>query len=512
MHRLIFAIPCLLLSQCEQAEISTSTAVPVPEPPAVVEEVTESADHTKSVVRITATRQRWNPGQPWEKQAPRKRRSLGAIIEGEQIITTAEMIADATFIELETTDGLKRIAANPIAVDYEANLALLEVEASENGDFFDSLTPLKIASTPPVPGDMLKIIQVEDNGNPITTCGPVQSVDVVSSFLSSQFFLTYEVKASMQSAASSFTLPVLFEGELAGLLTSYNSKDQLSDVSSTEVLNQFLKDASDGEYQGFPSLGVSTSSTEDTNFREYLQLSDEVGGIYVSKIVKGGSAEKAGLEVGDVITKADSFPIDRLGYFEHERYGRLFWSHLVRGSKATGETTSLEILRDGELQVLEVTLERRSVDEQLVPSYTFGKAPNYLIKGGMVFQELSQPLLESFGEEWQTRAPLDLLNAWQNPSDYEEDADRIVFLAGVIATPATVGYEPLRNLIVEEVNGVAIRDMKGLLEAFNNPPADGLHAIAFQGEGILVYLDEVTATAVDSQLMQRGINRLSRAE
>ncbi|MGB1130972.1 MAG: hypothetical protein ACPG4K_13050, partial [Haloferula sp.] len=139
MHRLIFAIPCLLLSQCEQAEISTSTAVPVPEPPAVVEEVTESADPTKSVVRITATRQRWNPGQPWEKQAPRKRRSLGAIIEGEHIITTAEMIADATFIELETTDGLKRIAANPIAVDYEANLALLEVEASENGDFFDGI-------------------------------------------------------------------------------------------------------------------------------------------------------------------------------------------------------------------------------------------------------------------------------------------------------------------------------------------------------------------------------------
>ena len=161
---------------------------------------------------------------------------------------------------------------------------------------------------------------------------------------------------------------------------------------------------------------------------------------------------------------------------------------------------------------LEVELERLTIEDQLVPSYTFDSAPNYLIKGGMLFQELTQSLLEAFGEEWKSRAPLDLLNAWQNPSDYEEEADRVVFLSGVIATPATVGYEPLRNLIVSEVNGTPIRNMKNLITAFDNPPADGLHAIRFRDEGILIYLDEVTSTAVDSQFMQRGINRLSRAE
>ena len=196
----------------------------------------------------------------------------------------------------------------------------------------------------------------------------------------------------------------------------------------------------------------------------------------------------------------------------HELYGRLFWSHLVRGSKATGETTRLAILREGQPSTLEVTLERRSAEDQLVPSYTFGKAPNYLIKGGMLFQELSQPLLEAFGEEWQSRAPLDLLDAWQNPTEYEDRAERIVFLSGVIATPATVGYEPLRNLIVDEVNGTPIRDMRSLITAFDTPPTDGLHAISFRDEGILIYLDEVTSTAVDTQLMQRGISRLSRAE
>ena len=512
MFRLLFFLPCLLLLQCKpRTEAPAAPIAPQTEGTSDTPSEVVSSDPTQSVVRITATRQRWNPGQPWEKQAPRKRRSLGAIVDGPRVITTAEMVADATFIELETTDGLKRANATVVAVDYEANLALLKVNEQEADDFFQELEPLKIAEVPG-PGDTLEILQVEDNGNSITTRGPIQSVDVVSNFLPAHFFLTYEVKASMQSAASSFTLPVLFDGALAGLLTSYNSKDQLSDVSSTEILQQFLKDASDGEYEGFPSLGISTASTEDSNFRAYLKLPDEVGGIYISKVRKDGSADKAGIKTGDVITTIDALPIDRLGYFDHEIYGRLFWSHLVRGSKAIGESATLEVLREGEPLTVEVPLERLEISDQLVPSYAFGTPPNYLIKGGLLFQELSQPLLEAFGEEWRSRAPLNLLDAWENPTAYEEDYDRIVFLSGVIATPATVGYESLRNMIVSEVNGTPIRSMSSLVAAFDNPPADGLHSIRFKDEEILIYLDEVTSTAVDGELMQRGISRLHRAD
>jgi len=513
MHRALFLLPCVFLTHCKPPATQTSAPAERPADEMKVEEpaIAEPTDPTESVVRITSTRQKWNPGQPWEKQAPRKRRSLGAVVDGPRVLTTAEMVADSTFIELETTDGLKRAAATVAAVDYEANLALLEIQEDEAADFFEVMTPLAISEIPG-PGEVLEILQVEDNGNSITTKGPIQSIDIVSNFLPAHFFLTYEVKASMQSAASSFTLPVIHDGALAGLLTSYNSKDQLSDVSSTEIMQKFLEDAADGEYEGFPSLGIGTSSTEDSNFRAYLKILDEVGGIYVSRVRKGGSADKAGLLVSDVITSIDTHPIDRLGYFEHELYGRLFWSHMVRGSRAVGETVSLGILRDGKPLDIEVTLERLKAEEQLVPSYSFGVPPNYLIKGGMLFQELNQPLLEAFGDEWKSRAPLNLLHAWENPSDYEDDHDRIVFLSGVIATPATVGYEPLRNLIVSEVNGTSIRNMKDLTTAFDSPPADGLHSIRFRDEAFQIYLDEVTSTAVDSQLVERGITRLYRTE
>ena len=157
-------------------------------------------------------------------------------------------------------------------------------------------------------------------------------------------------------------------------------------------------------------------------------------------------------------------------------------------------------------------LDRRDEQDQLVPAYTFGKAPSYLVKGGLVFQELTRPLLEAFGDEWQSRAPLNLLDVYENPQKYESRGRRIVFLAGVIATPATVGYEPLRNLIVTKVNGKDIKDIKSLIEAFGQPGADGMDRIEFDEEEFSVYIDEAASDAVDAQLLQRGLSRLSKAE
>jgi hypothetical protein len=89
--------------------------------------------------------------------------------------------------------------------------------------------------------------------------------------------------------------------------------------------------------------------------------------------------------------------------------------------------------------------------------------------------------------------------------------DRVVLLTGVIPTPATVGYESLRNLIVTKVNGKPIKNLQGLIAAFDdNAPA--IHSIEFDEENLTINLDEETSSAVDSQLLKRGLNRLSRAE
>ncbi len=500
----------LALTSCEPPKkaAAATTEAPVVSEPKAAEERPELKE---SVVRINSTQQTWNPGQPWEKNPPGQRRALAPIVGKDQVLTTGELVADASYLEFESTDGTRMLPAKVIAVDFEANLALLGPADQEKGaKFFEGTKPLELGASPKI-GDMLDILQVEENGMPLLTAGSLQSVDVITNFLEGQFFLTFEVKASMQSAASSFSLPVLQNGKLAGLLASYNSKDQLSDVTSTELLARFLQAAKTTPYAGFPSLGISTSRTEDPSFRKWLKLADDQGGLYVSNVKKGGAAETAGLRKGDVLLAIGEHTIDRRGYYNHPIYGSLFWSHMVRGEKNTGDVISLSLLREGQPLKLDVTLTRSDETKKLVPSYTFNTAPNYLVKGGLIFQELTKPLLEAFGDEWKSRAPLNLLDPWQNPEKYEDKADRIVFLSGVIPTPATIGYERLRNLVVKKVNGQEIRDMKSLMEAFNKG-ADGLHSIEFDEENLTVQLDEIATTTVDKQLLQRGLPKLSRVK
>ena len=499
---------CLALFSCEGPSLEKETIVTTEAASAEV----PAADLTASVMRINSTSQAWNPGQPWEKTPPSNLRSLGAIVAPERVLTTGEMVANATYLELESPDGSRTAQAEIVAVDYEANLALLTVKSDEERPgFFEGTRPLPLAEAPVIGGE-LSIFQVEDNGTTLLTAGILQSVDVSESFLAGQGFLTYMVKASMQSAASSFTLPVLRGDALAGVLMSYDSKDQISDVLAVDVVARFLENAKEDGYAGFPSLGVSASRTEDPSFRKFLKLTPDQGGLYIGKVRKGGAADLAGVKVGDVLLSVAGQPIDKRGYYTHPHYGSLFWGHIVRGEKSTGEEIALGILRDGEPMEITATLAREEPQDRIVPDYQFDRAPNYLVKGGFIFQELTRPVLEAFGKDWSTRAPLNLLDAYENPEKFEGKAERVIFLSGAIPTPATVGYERLRNLIVKKVNGTEIDSMKTLIAAFDKPNAEGLHSIEFMEEDFTVYLDEAVSTMVDSTLLQRGLNRLSRAE
>ncbi len=514
--RPLLTLPLLLaLTACDPTSSKPveETSVPAVEAPpaAPVQDVPAPVEIRNSVVRVNSTQESWNPGQPWEKSPPGQRRALAAIVAPRQILTTSELVADATYLEFESPDGTRFAQAKVTAVDYEANLALLEPLDEADGDaFFKDTVPLELTEPPEI-GDSLDILQIEDNGLALLTPGNLRSIEILSNFLSGHSFLTYLVKASMQSAASSYSLPVLQDGKLAGVLISYNSKDQICEVASTDIISRFLKDTAAGDYQGFPSLGISIARTEDNSFRQWLKLTDDQGGIYVQSVRKGGAADQAGIKKGDVVLALDGHPIDRRGYYQHPNYGNVFWGHLVRGEKSTGDTVTLSLLRDGEPLEIQATLTREEESSKLVPGYTFGTAPNFLVKGGFVFQELTRPLMEAYGKEWESRAPLEFLDALENPEKYEDKIDRVVFLSGSIPTPATVGYESLRNLIVRKVNGKEIRDMKSLIEAFENNTEE-LHAIEFEDDEFTVYLDDTAATQVDSQLLQRGISPLSRAE
>ena len=464
------------------------------------------ADLGQSVVRVNTTVQNYSPSQPWEKTQPRKRRGLGAVLSNQTVLTTAKMAADAIYLEFQSADSSRNVPAKVIAIDYEANLALL---GPANGTGF--LSSLKAAelSTPLKQKDDLNIVQLEDKGTTQMTPGTIRSMELLSTFVSGRFFLSYEVKASIQTESNSYTLPAFKGDQLAGILTSYDSKEQSCDIISIDIIRSFLEDAKDGNYLGFPSLGVGYSSTEDPNFRAWLKLPEDQGGLYISHVTPGGSAAASDIKKDDVLLSIAGFSIDRKGYYEHPDYGPLFWTHLVRGAHRVGEEVPTKVLRDGE--EIELILKLKRSTDNLVQTHLHDQAPPYLIKGGLVFQELSLPYLKAFGKEWSSRAPLNLLDVYNNPEAHaEEGRRRVVILTRVIPTDATIGYERIASQIVKSVNGKPVAGLPEVAEALAQTPTNGLHEIDTDDSPYRIYLDQSLADRVDQQFKASGLPSLSR--
>ena len=297
------------------------------------------------------------------------------------------------------------------------------------------------------------------------------------------------------------------------MLLSYSSKEQTANVLPTPIIEKFLADLEDGDYKGFPNLGVSFAQTLDETLRDFVGIAEKDGGIFVRNIAKEGSADKAGIKKGDIILSIGGMPIDSRGNYEHAEYGKLSFSHLVRGGAKTGDVVKIEVIRDGEPMSIDVELARKPPETYLVDPYMFDRGPKYLIFGGLIFQELTLPYLQSWGDEWQNRAPFKLVHANANPEPFEKEGrDKLVFLSNVLKTPSTLGYEAINSAIITDVNGQSINNIQDLATAMATPPADGIHVIEFSDFPKIIYVDDRASKAVNQQLTNYGIGQLQRLE
>src|SRR5438445_9208787 len=116
-----------------------------------------SADEVKpepplSVVRVNVTNQPWDFGRPWGKRPPYSRRAIGTVLTGNRVLVTAELVANANYVELETAEGGQKVPASVEVVDYEANLALLKTDDTA---FLKDYKPLELAHA--TVGDLLAV-------------------------------------------------------------------------------------------------------------------------------------------------------------------------------------------------------------------------------------------------------------------------------------------------------------------------------------------------------------------
>src|SRR3989449_3796022 len=254
----------------------------------------EAKQKPLSLVRVNVTGQPYDYFRPWQKKAPISKRALGAVLSQGRVLVTADLVANQNYVELERAESGEKIAANVQVIDYEANLALLEPTEKK---FLDGLSPLEFALDTAV-GDRLAAWQLEPTGALVVTEGLVTTVQMMRYPVDVGQFLAYRMSISMQYRENSYTVPLVKDNKLAGLLLRYDPRTQLLDVIPAPIITHFLKEAEGEHYRGFPSAGFSFFPTRDPQLRNYAGQTGKPGGVYVTSVEPNSPAMNAGLEVG----------------------------------------------------------------------------------------------------------------------------------------------------------------------------------------------------------------------
>lgn len=107
------------------------------------------ATEQAGIVSVRVTSQTYDPIVPWMKNADQSLQGNALVVDGHRLLTTADLVKSSTLIEVRKFGRYPDYPARRVLVDYETNLALLEVASPE---FWENLRPLPLAETGELPG------------------------------------------------------------------------------------------------------------------------------------------------------------------------------------------------------------------------------------------------------------------------------------------------------------------------------------------------------------------------
>jgi hypothetical protein len=493
----------LVTAGCASARPPASAPAAPPAPAAVAApDTTASNGHLRTgIVSVRVTGQDWNWRAPWEKQAPWTRTVTGLVVPGRKILLASTAFGNHLLVEAQKLGSEERTVARVELVDQEGPLALVAVD---DPAFWEGLEPLPLADRAPGEGDVT-ILRWQRSGLLDAFPGTVRQVRSGRHGLSQTSLLTLEIGTSTDGLGESEV--VIAKGRVAGLVTG-RAGDAYAALAAP-VLAQFLEGASRGEWRSFARAGLAWQDLTNPALREWLGLRPGETGIRLTRVARHGSAGGV-LKPGDVVLELGGAKLDPTGYYEHPLYGRMLFALLFSDGRQPGETMPVRVLRDGERLELELPLRAMRPEQDRVPPYVFGRGPDYLVVGGLVFQELTRPYLAAWGD-WARRAPPRILVEMdREPEDAVGEPKRVVLLSSVLPDAANLGYQELRDLIVERVNGRAVGRLTDLRQAFAAPQG-GFHVVDFvAGQGAArAVLDAAEAQAAAARLQQAyGVEKL----
>lgn len=444
-------------------------------------------DPSQSMVTLRVTSQDHDHYSPWVRGREQTEFFHGFLIRPGLFLTTAAELAHHQHITLTKIGMNRRVPATVQVMDEDANLALVKCE---DPALLEGMVPLEIGPDR-LEGLELEICRLEGDA---LLRQPVHFLEPSGIFSLHNAF-RYACDLSVTTSGAGWAEGIFHDGMLMGISYNYNGKTKEMRIISPVGIRRFLEDVDDGRHDGMVYSNLYTKNLyHRPHLRSKLGLPQEGGGVFVAKVPRL-SSEYGLVKVGDVLLTVDGYPLNSRGKVNWEPTGPIDFEAIIFRHQV-GEVVEMGLFRDGKPMVVKVPLRAMPERPYLIPQYQYEGRPSYVVYGGMVFQVLTRKFSRLWNNKWPTSIHRNLVYRMDN-AHIEAEEGRVdhVILNRVLPAKVNVGYQDLRQRVVESVNGKAILSIADLKGAFDAAQAGSYVEIVFEG-GIRAVLsvDEVKAT------------------
>jgi len=460
-----------------------------------------------SVVKVFCVHSRPNFSLPWQRK--RQVRSTGSgfciNLERRAILTNAHCIEWHSQVKVQRRGTDTKFVAKVLSVGWECDCAVLTVEEDE---FWDGMKCVQLSPKIPHLEDAVLCVGFPVGGDTISvSSGVISRIEVMVYAQACTELLGIQIDAAINDGNSGGPAFNQF-GECVGMAFQSMMADKAENVGyiiPTVVITHFLNDLlKHGKYTGFPMLGVDIQTMENPDLRDSLGMATKQKGVLVSRVAPTSAPAKV-LKPNDVLLSFDRQPISNDGTVLFRKHERVAFSWIV-AQKFYGESAQMSVLRDGKVEELQI--EDFHSEHSLVPVHLHERksnaGPSYFIVAGLVFTSLSVPFLRSeFGEEWDCEAPVELVHRVVNQRS-KAPGEELVVLTQLLANELTIGYEELENVLLETVNGTAVRNLRHLMELVDGLESEYL-TLGLDMNLMLVLNTEAAKKATASVLEEHSI-------
>jgi len=418
----------------------------------------------KGVVQIKVYSQAQDPYSPWLSGNVTASTGTGFLIGENRILTNAHVISNAKFIEGQRNNQTEWYELKTLFVAHDCDLAVLEAKSIQ---FYDESESFSLGPIPEL-GSPVDIVGYPIGGSKISVSRGIVSRIEQSTYAHSQIdsHLVIQVDAAINPGNSGG--PAIQNGEVVGVAFQASTKgESIGYIIPTNVIDHFLKDIKDGTYDGYVELGIHYQPAYSNSQRTYSKIPENIGGVFVSKVLSGGSAD-GHLLSGDLIYSIDGFPIAKNGTVSFNGDSRIDFAEIV-DNKFAGEDIQFEIIRNGKSISLKFPAKKMPSLDYLRARYD-STYPFYIF-AGLVFQPLNRDLLETWAKTNQTQGGSQFLYRFNRLTELTDiNTEELIFYRK-FSHPINSSADYYLNMILQSVNGKSVKNLKDFISELQNNKA-----------------------------------------